>query len=140
MAGATYAPSDILIIKKKITLDKKKNLCYTTQSLHIYNQKETNMNHIIVCHNKIGHLKKAIVDAGYQVARTWYPKDLVDKTSTMTYEQVLADCNKIYDAILPYHSEPVVILTDMPEAEVYKTYITLCKDDSVPNNSRIAYV
>ena len=32
------------------------------------------MNHIIVCHNKISHLKKAIVDAGYQVAKTWYPK------------------------------------------------------------------
>lgn len=98
------------------------------------------MNHIIVCHNKIGHLKKAIVDAGYQVDRTWYPKDLVDKTSTMTYENVSADCNKLYDAILPYHSEPVVILTDMPESEVYKTYIALCKNDSVPNNSRIAYV
>lgn len=98
------------------------------------------MNHIIVCHNKIGHLKKAIVDAGYQVTKTWYPKDLIDKTSTMTYEQVSADCNKIYDAILPYHSEPVVILTDMPESEVYKTYIALCKDDSVPSNSRVAYV
>lgn len=98
------------------------------------------MNHIIVCHNKIGHLKKAIVDAGYQVDRTWYPKDLIDKTSAMTYENVLADCNKIYDDILPYHSEPVVILTDMPEGEVYKTYITLCKDTSVPSNSRIAYV
>lgn len=98
------------------------------------------MNHIIVCHNKIGHLKKAIVDAGYQVAKTWYPKDLVDKTSTMTYESVSADCNKLYDDILPYHSEPIVILTDMPEGEVYKTYITLCKNDSVPNNSRIAYV
>lgn len=98
------------------------------------------MNHIIVCHNKIGHLKKAIADAGYQVAKTWYPKDLTSKTSTMTYENVLADCNKIYDAILPYHSEPVVILTDMPESEVYKTYIALCKDDSVADNSRIAYV
>ena len=98
------------------------------------------MNHIIVCHNKIGHLKKAIVDAGYQVAKTWYPKDLVEKTSVLTYEQVSADCNKLYDDILPYHSEPVVILTDMPESEVYKTYITLCKDTSVPSNSRIAYV
>lgn len=98
------------------------------------------MNHIIVCHNKIGHLKKAIVDAGYQVAKTLYPKDLASKTSVLTYENVLADCNKLYDDILPYHSEPVVILTDMPESEVYKTYITLCKDTSVPNNSRVAYV
>ena len=98
------------------------------------------MKHIIVCHNKIKHLKQAIADKGYQVAKTFYPKDFGNDDAPMAYDVALTACNNIYDNILPYHSEPVVILTDMPEAEVYKTYITLCKDDSVPNNSRIAYV
>lgn len=98
------------------------------------------MKHIIVCHNKISHLKQAIADAGYQVTKTYYPKHLQSDDAPMTYETALTACNNIYDNILPYHSEPVVILTDMPESEVYKTYITLCKNDSVASNSRIAYV
>ena len=98
------------------------------------------MKHIIVCHNKISHLKQAVANAGYQINKIWYPKHLNNDDVPYNYDETLTMCNNIYDAILPYHSEPVVILTDMPESEVYKTYITLCKDDSVPDNSRIAYV
>lgn len=95
---------------------------------------------IMVCHNKISHLKQAIEDAGYPVNKIWYPKNLKEPDAPMTYTEALKICNNIYDVILPYHSEPVLIRTNMPESEVYKTYITLCKDDSIPNNSRIAYV